>query len=94
MWKFDEEKEKHTNMYDQEHIDLVTAIRTSNPRNEIIATAESTMMSIMGRVSAYTGKEITWEEMMKSDLRLGPTAYEMGQVDMEAVFPIPGKTEA
>ncbi len=92
-WKFEvKEGEKEPNSpYDQEHIDLVTAIRTSEPINEAISTAHSTMCAIMGRISAYTGTETTWEEMMKSDLRLGPTEYNMGKVDMEAIIPVPGK---
>ena len=35
---------------------------------------------IMGRVSAYTGKEVTWDEMMNSDMKLGPATYVMGPV--------------
>ena len=49
--------------YDQEHIDLVTAIRTNQPINEAENTAKSTLMAILGRASAYTGAEITWDEI-------------------------------
>ena len=80
--------------YDQEHIDLVTAIRTSAPLNEARATAESTMCAIMGRISAYTGKETNWKEMMDSEMRLGPTEYTLGRVDMEPVAPVPGTSKA
>ena len=59
----------------QEHIDLVTCIRNNIPRNEAEQTAISTMMAIMGRISAYTGKAVTYEEMMKSDLKLGPDTH-------------------
>ncbi len=76
--------------YDQEHIDLVTAIRTSQPRNEAEDTAKSTLTAIMGRISAYTGKEVTWDEMMSSDLQLGPKEIKMGPVDLEVVIPVPG----
>ena len=31
-------------------------------------------------ISAYTGKEITWEEMMNSELYLGPKTYSFGPV--------------
>ena len=34
----------------------------------------------MGRMSAYTGKDVTWEEVMNSDMRLGPTTYAFGPV--------------
>ena len=77
--------------YLQEHIDLVTAIRTSSPINEARNTAESTLVAIMGRISSYTGRETTWQEMMDSELRLGPTEYAMGPVDIDAVVPVPGK---
>ena len=82
------------NPYDQEHIDLVTSIRTSEPVNEAVATAESTMVGIMGRISAYTGSETTWQEMMDSDLRLGPTEYAMGPVDLKPLIPVPGKDKS
>lgn len=76
--------------YVQEHIDLVTAIRTGNPFNELEATAISTMVGIMGRISAYTGKETTYEEMMNSDLKLGPSVFVMGPVDIPKDVPIAG----
>ncbi|MGQ1787512.1 Gfo/Idh/MocA family protein [Saccharicrinis sp. GN24d3] len=80
----------NTNPYDQELIDLVTAIRTANPVNEAFQIAESTMTGIMGRISAYTGKEISWDEMMNSDLYLGPKTYIMGPVDIPKEVPTAG----
>jgi myo-inositol 2-dehydrogenase/D-chiro-inositol 1-dehydrogenase len=76
--------------YVQEHIDLVTAIRTNKPINEAENTAISTMVAIMGRVSAYTGKETTYEEMMNSDLKLGPKVFAFGPVDVDKTVPIAG----
>jgi predicted dehydrogenase len=81
--------------YDQEHVDLVTAIRTNKPINEAEATAKSTLTAIMARISAYTGKEVTWEQAMASNLKLGPAEYVMGPVPgIQAVIPIPGTTKA
>ncbi len=77
--------------YVQEHIDLVTAIRTGKVFNELEATAISTMIGIMGRISAYTGKETTYEEMMNSDLKLGPTVFAFGPVDIPKDVPIAGE---
>ena len=77
--------------YVQEHIDLVTAIRNNTPFNELEATAESCMTAIMGRVSSYTGKETTWEEMMNSDLKLGPQVFTFGPVDIPKAVPIAGE---
>jgi len=76
--------------YVQEHIDLVTAIRTGQPINEAENTAISTLVAVMGRVSAYTGKEVTYEEMMNSDLKLGPTIFEWGPVDVPKEVPVAG----
>ncbi|MCE5249801.1 Gfo/Idh/MocA family oxidoreductase [bacterium] len=80
--------------YDQEHVDLITSIRTGTPINEAALTAESTLLGIMGRVSAYTGKEITWQEMMDSTLKLGPAEYALGPVKMEFPVPVPGEGKA
>jgi len=70
LWKYDgyklDEAGKMTedlaiSPYDQEHIDFVTSIRTGKPLNEAEFVAHSTMAGIMGRVSAYTGKVVTWD---------------------------------
>lgn len=75
----------------QEHIDLVTAIRTGKVFNELEVTGISTMVGIMGRISAYTGKETTYEEMMNSDLKVGPTVFAFGPVDIPKEVPIAGE---
>jgi myo-inositol 2-dehydrogenase/D-chiro-inositol 1-dehydrogenase len=77
--------------YDQEHIDFVTSIRNGTPLNEAEFIAYSTMAGIMGRVSAYTGKLVTWDEMMNSEMKLGPKVYEMGPVDVPKTIPVPGE---
>ena len=77
--------------YVQEHIDLVTAIRTGKPFNEAENTAMSTLVAIMGRISAYTGKDVTMDEMMNSDMKLGPKVYAFGKVDVPKNVPIAGE---
>jgi hypothetical protein len=76
---------------DQEHVDFVTSIRNNQAFNELENTAISTMIAIMGRVSAYTGKEVTWDEMMNSDMKLGPKVFALGPVDVPKAVPIPGE---
>ncbi|MFW5835677.1 MAG: hypothetical protein ACOCU3_01865, partial [bacterium] len=80
--------------YDQEHIDLVAAIRNGEYINESQNVAQSVMTAMMGRISAYTGREVTWEEIMDSSLKLGPDEYEWGPVDIPAVPPTPGTAPA
>lgn len=89
-----EEIPKKKSPYVQEHTDLVTAIRNESHINEAKNTAISTLVAIMGRISAYTGEEVTWEQMMNSNLRLGPEEYRMGRMPMKVVIPVPGGEEA
>ncbi len=79
--------------YDQEHIELVAAIRANKPYNNAKNTAIATMCAIMARESCYTGKKTTWDQMMKSDMQLGPKKIAMGPVDMKAVVPVPGTSK-
>ncbi|MFO0908367.1 MAG: Gfo/Idh/MocA family oxidoreductase [Isosphaeraceae bacterium] len=60
------------NPYVQEHIDLLESISTGKPINELKQVAESTLTAIMGRMSAYTGKEVTWEQALNSNLDTFP----------------------
>ncbi len=78
------------NPYVQEHADLIEAIRTGKPVNEARQVAESTLCAIMARTSAYTGKEVTWAEIMKSDEELGPPDYELTEENVRARVPVPG----
>ena len=87
IWKYPQPEEgdteskwKVTNPYVQEHINLVTAIRKGEPLSDAEAQINSTLITIMGRISAYTGKDVTWEEMLNSDLYLGPKTYAFGPV--------------
>jgi len=80
-----------TNPQVQEHINLVTAIRRGENLNDAEAQAYSTLVAIMGRISAYTGRDVTWEELMNSDMRLGPATYEFGPVpDIIETIPVIG----
>ncbi len=97
-WKYPlTEKQKNDRWYFfwrafiQEHIDLVSAIRTGKPVNEAMQIAESSLTAIMGRISAYTGKTVTWDEMLNSELNLGPKHFVMGKVDVSKSVPIPGE---
>ena len=94
VWKYQEPGQEpgktRFNPYELEHVDFVTAIRTEQPINEAEHLAHATLIAIMGRTAAYTGKKVTWDEMMDSNERLGPTDYAMGPVAMKAEVPVPG----
>lgn len=71
IYKHDGENDK--NPYQVEHDRLFAAIRN---KEEIINNAEygakSTMSAIIGRMATYSGKEITWDAAMDSNLELVP----------------------
>jgi predicted dehydrogenase len=80
------------NAYEQEHVDLINSIRAGKPLNEAKAVAESTLTAIMGRVSAYTGQTLTWDEVLNSKEDLSPAKYELGPLPVPPVA-MPGKTK-
>jgi len=81
------------NPYVQEHADLIASIRAGKPLNETRQVAESTLTAIMGRMSAYTGKEVTWEQALNSKLNLVERCMnlKLGPMEVDPVA-IPGKT--
>lgn len=98
-WKFEYPKDENGNQmnklkippYVQEHMHWVHAIRTGEYVNTAEDTAISTLTAIMGREAAYTGKKITWDEIFKSGMDLGPKEIKFGPVDMQFEVPVPGK---
>jgi predicted dehydrogenase len=91
-WKYDDGG-KPINPYVQEHADLIASIRAGKPLNEAKRIAESTLTAIMGRMSAYTGREISWDWVMKSsELDLSPRQYVFGDLPYDPVA-VPGETK-
>jgi len=90
-WRFDGD---NPNPYVEEHRALMAAITGGPYSNEGRRVAESTLTAIMGRMAAYTGKVVTWEEAMASPLDLRPRAYEFGSMPVDPVpmpMPMPGR---
>jgi hypothetical protein len=54
--------------------------------------AESTLTAIMGREAAYTGQEITWDEMLNAKQTLTPPVIAFGPLEVPPV-PMPGRTK-
>ncbi len=83
---------KENNAYVQEHADLIESIRSGRKINELKDMAESTLTAIMGRMSAYTGQAITWEQALNSTEKLGPAKPQWGDLPVPPVA-IPERTE-
>jgi len=76
----------------KQHADQIDAIRRDKRLNEGRRIAESTLTSIMGRMSAYTGRALKWDWAMNaSKLDLTPPSYQFGDLPMPPVA-VPGKT--
>jgi predicted dehydrogenase len=85
--------------YQQEHDDLFAAIRENKEYNEAEYGASSTMTAILGRMAAYSGKELDYKAALESKIELLPK--ELGFDKPAPVQPgpdglyqraIPGKT--
>ena len=85
--------------YQQEHDDFFAAIRNDTPYNEAEYGAHSTLTSILGRMSTYSGKEVTWEQALNSKLDTMPKVLAWDAEpptkpgpDGMYQLPVPGKT--
>ena len=94
QYDFDKEKEEFQQMSPNvlEHVNWINHIRENKPICQAEETAISTMTAIMGRISAYTGAEVTWNEMMASDMSLVPDDLTFRNMDMSQ-YPVavPGR---
>jgi len=76
---------KWSNMYQNEHNTLFAGIRSGNVFNDGELMANSTMLAIIGRMVAYTGETLTWDQAMSSEEILGPS---IDQYNWEMDWPL------
>ena len=69
IWEY---KGPPCNQYQVEHDLLFEAIRQDKPYNETERCAKAAMTGILGRMAAESGKVITWDEALASNLELAP----------------------
>ena len=89
------------NPYQLEHDKLFAAIRAGKSFNCGDYMARSTMITVMGQISCYTGKEVSWEQINQSDFFYPPKPEDCRD-DMEPPakpdasgsypVPVPGRT--
>jgi myo-inositol 2-dehydrogenase/D-chiro-inositol 1-dehydrogenase len=87
-WKYEGEP---NDMYVHEHTDLIASIRGGKPVNELKQVAETTLTAVMGRMSAYSGKALTWDDAMNSEESLMPEKLTWGPMPTPHVA-LPGQT--
>lgn len=88
-WMFSGQK---YDMYQREHDLLFQAIRKGEVMNDGDRMCSSTLMGIMGRMAAYTGQQITWDQAMNSQERLGPAKVEWDGKFEPSPMALPGRT--
>jgi myo-inositol 2-dehydrogenase/D-chiro-inositol 1-dehydrogenase len=89
-WTFQGTK---NDMYQAEHDALFASIRQGKPINNGQRLATSTLLAIMGRMAAYTGQEVTWEEALNSQEKLFPDGLEWNMSHPVPPMPRPGITK-
>jgi hypothetical protein len=84
----------------QEHVDLIRGAFNGKPLNDARQIAETNLAVIMGRISAYTGEMVKFDDLLKHEkspyynlkASVGPLDFEKGTVKLPAEVPsIPGK---
>jgi len=82
-WRY--RSDEPDDMYQNEHNALFAALRAGARIDDSNYMCKSTMMAIMARMSAYTGKSITWDMAWNSEEDLSPEAFEWGPAPMRPV---------
>lgn len=85
-WTFSGQK---NDMYQAEHDALFASIRRNQPINDVEWMTTSTMLAIMGRMAAYTGQQITWEQALNSQEALYPYDSKLDWSGSLSVPPLP-----
>jgi len=91
-WRYKESGPK-VDMYQVEHNELFASIRAGKPINDGQWMAQSTLMGIMGRMAAYTGQEVSWEQAMNSTEKLAPDNLDWNMKLEIAPMAMPGSTK-
>ena len=86
-------KGQKVNPYVNEHTRLYKSIRANEGFNEGVQVAESVLTAIMGRMSAYSGQEVSWAQALASNVHLGPTSYTMNASVKVDPIAVPGQTK-
>jgi predicted dehydrogenase len=91
-WRYKDSGPK-IDMYQIEHNELFASIRNGNVINDGDWMAQSTMIALMGRMAAYTGQQITWEQAMNSTEKIVPDHFDWKMTLPVHPMAMPGVTK-
>lgn len=89
-WRY---KGPKKSMHQVEHDELFASIRAGKPINDGTRMAYTTLMAIMGRMAAYTGKRVTWEQALNSQQSLVPEKLDWNTKVEQLLLAVPGITK-
>jgi predicted dehydrogenase len=81
------------NSHQLEQDAFLAALRAGKVINNGDYMAKSTLMAIMSRMSAYTGRSLTWEQVLNSKEDLSPSGYTWDAKPPKAEVAVPGVTK-
>jgi myo-inositol 2-dehydrogenase / D-chiro-inositol 1-dehydrogenase len=84
---------KERDMYQVEHDEMFAAIRAGKRIDNSDYMCKSTLMAIMGRMAAYTGQRITWEQAWNSKEVLMPEPLRFDSEPPKSEVARPGITK-
>ncbi len=91
-WRYSS-KEPVIDMYQVEHNEFFASIRSGKLINHGSWMAQSTLIAIMGRMAAYTGQTISWEQAMHSEETLAPEKISWDAAVTVPPVAMPGATK-
>jgi predicted dehydrogenase len=89
-WRYTGRK---ADMYQVEHDEFFASVRKGEAKNDGVWMAHSSLMAIMGRMAAYTGQEVSWEQAMNSQEKLVPDNLTWDMKLPIAPLAVPGTTK-
>jgi hypothetical protein len=72
---------------------LFASIRKGRPLNDGVRMTHSTLLAIMGRMAAYSGQEVTWEQALNAQENLVPPTPDWKAPVSVPPVAMPGQTK-
>ncbi|MCB1091590.1 MAG: Gfo/Idh/MocA family oxidoreductase [Verrucomicrobiae bacterium] len=92
-WTWRKPRTGARNMYQTEHDEFFADIRSGKRHADEEWVAHSTLLGIMARMAAYTGKRITWDDVINSTEKLVPEKIDLNAPLAVRPMPVPGEAD-
>ncbi len=89
-WRYRPAPGEKIDMYQAEHNEMFAALRGGTPINNAEQAASTTLLALMGRMAAYTGETITWQQALDSQESIVPDHFSWSDAPPQVAVAIPG----